>query len=158
MIKKILAAGALAASAAFLVPQASAQTFSPTGPFTLTSIGNITVQKGITLSCGLNGTGSVSGGAASVSSINLTGGLCGSVNFTGTPYTVTSGSLTSITLNGVVVTAITGNCAGSLTGSYNQATGVITYSGATIPSTSGGNPCRVTGRVQVSPTVTFTIP
>jgi hypothetical protein len=158
MIKKILAAGALAASAAFLVPHASAQTFSPNGSFTLASIGTITVSKGITLSCGLNGTGSVSGGAASVSSISLTGTLCSSVTFSGTPYTVTSGSLTSITLNGVVVTAITGNCAGTLTGSYNQATGGITFANATIPSTSGGNPCRVNGRVQISPTVTFTIP
>lgn len=158
MIKKILAAGALAASAAFLVPQASAQTFSPNGSFTLTNIGTITVSKGITLSCGLTGGGSVSGGAATVTSINLTGGLCGSVLFTGTPYTVTSGSLTSITLNGVTVTAITGNCAGTLTGAYNQSTGVITFTNAAIPSTSGGNPCRVTGRVQISPTVTFTIP
>lgn len=158
MIKKILAAGALVASAAFLVPQASAQTFSPNGPIALASIGTITVSKGITLNCGLNGTGAVTGGAASVSTINLTGGLCPSVTFSGTPYTVTSGSLTSITLNGVVVTAITGSCAGTLTGAYNQSTGVITFANASIPSTSGGNPCRVTGRVQISPTVTFTIP
>jgi hypothetical protein len=158
MIKKILAAGALAASAAFLVPQASAQTFSPNGPFTLASIGSISVSKGITLSCGLNGGGNVSGGAAWVSSLNLTGGLCGSVTFSGFNYPVTSTSLTTITLNGVVVTAITGSCAGTLTGTYNQATGVITYANATIPSTTGGNPCRISGRVQVSPTVTFTIP
>jgi hypothetical protein len=158
MIKKILAAGALAASAAFVVPQASAQTFSPNGAVTLTSIGNITVSKGITLSCGLSGTGSVSGGALSVSSITLSGGLCGSVTFSGTPYPVTSGTLTSVTLNNVVVTAITGSCAGALVGSYNQATGVITYSNATIPSTTGGSACRVSGRVQVSPVVTFTIP
>ncbi|ATY31013.1 hypothetical protein [Sphingomonas psychrotolerans] len=158
MIKKILAAGALVASVAFIAPQASAQTFSPNGAVSLASIGNITVSKGITLSCGLAGTGSVSSGALSVSSITLSGGLCPSVTFSGTPYTVTSGSLTAVTLNGVVVTAITGNCAGTLTGAYNQATGVITYANATIPSTSGGSPCRVTGRVQVSPTVTFTIP
>jgi hypothetical protein len=158
MIKKILAAGALAASAAFLVPQASAQTFSPNGSVSLASIGTIAVSKGITLNCGLAGTGAVTSGALSVSSITLSGGLCGSVTFSGTPYTVTSGSLTSVTLNGVVVTAITGSCAGTLTGSYNQATGVITYANATIPSTTGGSACRVTGRVQVSPTVTFTIP
>lgn len=158
MIKKILAAGALAASAAFLVPQASAQTFSPTGSFTLANSGTFTVQKGITLSCGLSGSGSVSGGAASVSSLTLSGGLCGSVTFSGTPYTVTSGSLTSITLNGVVVTGITGNCAGSLTGSYNQSTGVITYANATIPKTSGIGDCKVNGKVQITPTVTFTIP
>ena len=158
MIKKILAAGALAASAAFLVPQASAQTFSPNGSFTINNIGTITVSKGITLSCGLTGGGSVSSGAATVTSINLTGGLCGSVVFSGTPYVVSSPSLTSITLNGVVVTAITGSCAGTLTGAYNQSTGVITFTNAAIPSTSGGNPCRVTGRVQLSPIVTFTIP
>ncbi|MGK6355698.1 hypothetical protein ACMGDH_10795 [Sphingomonas sp. DT-207] len=159
MIKKILSAGAVLASAAFLVPQASAQTVSPTGPFTLTNVGTISVTKGITLSCGLTGSGNVSSsGAASVTSINLTGGLCGSIVFSGTPYAVTSTSTSSITINGVVVTAITGNCAGNLTGSFNQATGEITFANATLPSTSGGNPCSITGKVKTTPALSFTIP
>lgn len=158
MIKKILTIGVIAASAAFLVPQAAAQTFSPDGPFTMTSIGLMNISKGLTVSCGLNGTGSVSGGAATIASISPTGGLCYLVTFASTPYTVTSGSPTSITLNGVALTPLDGNCAGSLTGDYNQSTGIITFRAATIPSTTGGNPCRITGRVQLSPTVTFTIP
>lgn len=154
MIKKILAAGALAASAAFLVPQASAQTFSPNGPFTLTNVGTLTVSKGITLSCGLSGTGTVSGGTATVTSITLSGVLCGSVLFTSTPYPV-SASGGTITINNVRVTAITGTCAGPLSGSYNQSTGIVTFANATIPSTSGGNPCRVNGQVRLSPTITY---
>lgn len=155
MIKKILAAGALAASAMVLAPQASAQTFSPNGSFTLTSIGTVTVNKGITLSCSLTGSGTVSGGAASVTSITLSGGLCGSVLFTSTPYPVAGPTPTTLTIRNVRVTAITGNCFGDLTGAYNQSTGVITLTNATIPSVGTGNPCRVNGRVQVSPTITY---
>ncbi|ATY31012.1 hypothetical protein [Sphingomonas psychrotolerans] len=158
MIKKILAAGAFAASAVFLVPLASAQTFSPNGPFTLTSIASITFNNGLTLTCNsLNGIGSVSGGAASVSSITVSGGGCGVV-FTGTPYVISSSSPTSITLNGIVISSWIGGCAGSLTGDYDQSTGVITFRGATIPSTTYSNPCRLYGRVQLSPAVIFTIP
>lgn len=156
MFKKILSCGALLASAAFLVPQASAQTFSPSGPFTLSNVGSITVSKGISLSCGLTGSGSVSGsGAASVTSISLTGFLCSSITFSGGPFAVSGPSPTTITISGVTVTAITGNCAGNLTGSYNQSTGVITFVNATLPATSGGNPCTVNGRVQISPTITY---
>jgi hypothetical protein len=159
MIKKILTTGALAASTAFLVPHASAQTFSPGGPFTLTSIGTMVFSKGITLNCSLTGSGGIAGGAASVSSITLANGLCAGVLFTGTSYVVSSASLTSITLNGVVISGfLGGTCAGALTGDYNQSTGVITFRAVTLPSISGGNPCRIAGRVQLSPAVTFTIP
>lgn len=156
MIKKILSAGALAASAVFLVPQASAQTFSPSGPFTITNVGTITVSKGITLSCSLSGGGNVTtGGAASVTSIILSGGLCGSVSFTATPYAVTA-SGTTVTINNVTVTAITGNCFGNLSGTYNQSTGILTFAGATIPSNPvGGSPCKVTGQVKLSPILTY---
>ncbi len=158
MIKKILIAGAMTASAAFLVPQASAQTFSPTGPFTLANTGGqIKVQKGITLSCNLAGSGSVdASGNASVTSLTLSGGtlgLCGSITFTGTPYVVSGVSPSTVTINGMVVTAVTGNCAGNLTGSYSG--GVITFTNATLPSTSGGNACTIDGKVKISPALTF---
>ena len=159
MIKKILSAGALAASAAFLVPQASAQTVSPTGPFTLTNNGPISVSKGITLSCGLSGSGNVTPtGSATVTSINLTGGLCGSIVFSGGPWAVTATSTSSITINNIVVTAITGNCAGNLTGSFNQMNGEITFANATLPSTSGGSPCRISGKVKTTPALSYTVP
>lgn len=156
MIKKILSAGAIAASAVFLVPQASAQTFSPAGSFTITNVGTITVSKGLTLSCGLSGAGNVTtGGSASVTSITLSGTLCSSVNFTATPYTVTA-SGTTVTINNVTVTAITGNCLGNLSGTYNQSTGILTFANATIPSNpAGGSPCRVNGQVRLSPTLTY---
>ncbi|WP_448662616.1 hypothetical protein ACG3SL_18425 [Sphingomonas sp. CJ20] len=156
MIKKILSAGALAASAVFLVPQASAQTFSPAGSFTITNVGAISVSKGITLSCGLSGSGNVtSGGAASVTGIALSGPLCTSVTFTSTPYAVTA-SGTTVTINNVTVTAITGNCFGNLSGTYNQSTGILTFVNAPIPSNpAGGSPCRVNGQVRLSPTLTY---
>jgi len=66
---------------------------------------------------------------------------------------------TASTLNGVIITRFLGvNCAGTLTGSYDQSTGGITFLGATIPSNLAAYPCRITGRVQLSPTVTFTNP
>jgi hypothetical protein len=159
MSNKIFAAGVLAASVAFLIPSASAQTFSPNGPFTLTNIAPITVSKAVVLLCsGLNGSGSISSGAASVSSLTLSGGGCGGVVFSGAPYAVSSSSPTSITLNGVVIGGFFGGtCAGSLTEDYDQTTGVATFRQAVIPPASGGNPCRITGRIQLSPAVTFTI-
>jgi hypothetical protein len=48
----------MAASIAFLVPEAAAQTFSSDGTFTLTCIGRINSGNGATLDgCSLNGTG-----------------------------------------------------------------------------------------------------
>ena len=124
--------------------------------FTITNVGTITVSKGLTLSCGLSGAGNVtSGGAASVTGITLSGTLCGSVLFTATPYAVTA-SGTTVTINNVTVTAITGNCFGNLSGTYNQVTGILTFAGATIPSNpAGGTPCKVTGQVKLSPILTY---
>lgn len=139
---------------------ASAQTFSPPGSVTLTSDGPLAVSKGLTLSCTLAGTGTItSGGAHTVGSLALSGTLCNAVSFTGFPYSVTSNSLTSVTINNVSVIGITGNCQGNLTGSFNQATGVISFNNAQIPSSpAGGAPCVIDGDVLTSPAVSFTIP
>ena len=79
--------------------------------------------------------------------------------FTGTRYGIGSSPLTSITPNGVVIIGIFGGtCASPLTGAYDPSTGIVTFRQAMIPTTAGSNPCRVAGRIQLSPTVTFTIP
>lgn len=160
MIKKMLMGGVMAAAAAVLVPQAQAQTFSPTGPFTFADVnGPITVQIVYTFSCRVNGDGAVdAAGNATVTSLALSGGslgLCGAITFTGMPYTVSGTSPGTVTIHGVTVTGISGRCAGDLTGSYNQSTGIITFLDARLPSTSGVTPCRIYGKVKVSPTLTF---
>jgi hypothetical protein len=141
-----------------LATSASTQTFSPPGGHTVS--GPVTVSKGITLNCTLSGTGNVTGGgAATITSLSLTGGLCGLVSFTGLPYAVTSTSLTSITIVDVRAVGITGNCRGNLTGAFNQTTGQITFTNATIPSDPpGGSPCVINGTVATAPPISFTIP
>lgn len=142
-----------------LAGPAVAENWSPTGSITLSNVGTITVQKGITLSCGLTGTGTLNGSSASVNSLALTGGLCGSISFTGAPYNIEPTSSTSVTIQNVTVTAITGNCQGNLVGAFDQSTGRITFSNATIPSSpAGGSPCRVTGVVATSPAASYTYP
>ena len=156
-MKKLIAA--FASTTLILAGAASAETWSPTGPVSLSNIGPVTVSKGITLTCGVSGSGTLNGSNATVNSLALTGGLCGNVRFTSLPYNLEGTSPTSVTLQNVVVTAITGNCAGDLTGSFNQSTGVITFSGATIPSNpAGGAPCVINGQVATNPAASFTIP
>lgn len=152
MIGRILTASA-AAALAILPVAASAQTVSPNGPFTLSGTG-ITVSKGITLSCGLTGSGNVTSGVASISSIAFTGSVCSSISVSGGPFSVTvNASAGTITINNLNITAITGSCRGSLTGTI--AAGVITFNNATIPSTTGGSACRISGRVNTSPALSI---
>ena len=138
----MVAAGMMAASPAFA------------GPVTIS--GSVTVSKGITLSCSISGAGSSStAGSGTLTSLSLSGGtfgLCGSISFTGLPYAVsTSGG--TLTITGVVVTAITGNCAGNLSGSYNSTTGVVTFNNATLPTTSGGSDCKINGSATLTPPI-----
>lgn len=140
---------------------ASAQTFSPNGPVTLTSDSALSVSKGLTLSCDLTGSGTISGGSHSITALDLSGdgGLCDLVAFSAFPYAVTSTSTSSVTINDVTVVGITGNCFGDLTGAFNQSNGKITFTGATLPSSpAGGSPCVISGTVSTSPAVSFTIP
>lgn len=141
-----------------LATGASAQTFSPPGTHTLS--GTVTVSKGITLTCTMSGTGNITGaGAATITSLSLSGGLCPAISFAGLPYAVTAANLNSITIVDVRAVGITGNCRGNLTGAFNQTTGQITFTNATIPSDpAGGAPCVVNGTVSTTPAVSFTIP
>jgi len=84
---------------------ASASAITPDGPFSTTA-GSITVTSpssfGGSITCGINFTGTVTGGIASVTGASLTGGgLCGVPVLTGLPWTLTATSGTTATVTGV---------------------------------------------------------
>jgi hypothetical protein len=135
-----------------LATGASAQTtFTPPGPFTYT--GPVTVSKGITLNCTLSGTGTVApAGTATINTATLSGGLCGSISFTGLPYAVTRSGAT-VTIVNVRAVGITGNCRGNLVGTL-AANGRINFANAQIPSDpTGGAPCVVNGFITTTPPI-----
>ncbi|TQV78888.1 hypothetical protein FKG94_12780 [Exilibacterium tricleocarpae] len=173
MMKRLLALSVLSAvvATAGFASSASAWTFSPNGSVTLSSpidpgtgsLIPLQLFKGIPVSCTIFGIGDITFGLASVTSLSLMPGsfFCFAISFTGLPYDLEPAggvSPTSVTLKDVTVTAITGNCRGDLTGDFDQATGVITFNGATIPSDPpGGSDCIVTGPVATSPAISYTI-
>lgn len=153
------------ASLALLPATALAGTYSPSG----TGAGGpspVQVKKGITLNCTLTATTNSDGTISSsgtpsgteITSIALSGGLCGAVSFTGLPYDISTTSSTDITIHNVQVTGITGNCAGNL--NAKLVGGVLQFTHAnTIPSSpAGGSPCSIQGNVSTSPTASYTYP
>lgn len=129
-----LAKFAMLASALLIPHVASA------APVDGTYRGQVTVKKGLTLSCTL--TAVVSGGGT-LTSLTLSGSsLCSSVTFSGQPYATTS-TATTYTISGIVVNTITsGNCAGSASGTY---TGTTINVNAVLPPVSGGGNCSISG-------------
>lgn len=146
---------------------AMAGTFTPPSS-TATSVGTVTVQKGISLSCRLTATISSDGTISSsgppsgtkITALSLSPGniLCGTISFVGLPYDVSATSATGIIIHDVRVNGITGNCRGDLAASVSG--GVITFSASnTIPSDPpGGSPCSIAGTANTSPSVSFTYP
>jgi len=150
-MKKILAALVLAIAST----GAAADTWSPQGTIGLANVGNILVKKGLTLNCGLSGSSTVdAAGNASLGSLSLSGVLCSLVNFTSLPYDLVGNAGNTVTLQGVSVTAITGSCSGDITGSFNQATGEITFDQAELPATSG-SPCVISGTISTNPQASY---
>ncbi len=153
------------ASLSLLPAAALAGTYSPSGSG---GAGPSTVQvkKGITLTCTLtasttsNGTISSTGtpSGTKITSIALSGGLCGAVSFTGMPYDVSATSSTDVIIHDVRVTGITGNCRGDL--KAKLVGGVLQFNHAnTIPSDpAGGSPCSMQGNVSTSPTAPYSYP
>lgn len=162
-LKKIFV-GTVAAFA-MLPTAALAGTYSPAGTGAA-GPSTVEVKKGITLpSCTLNATidsdGTISTTVPSgtkITSISLTGGLCGAVSFSGFPYDVTTLSSTDILINDVRVVGITGNCRGNLRASL--AGGVLQFTHAnTIPSDPpGGSPCSMQNNVSTTPAASYTYP
>ncbi|WP_444911891.1 hypothetical protein [Microbulbifer sp. PAAF003] len=152
-MKKILTALALT----IVSTGAAADTWSPQGTIGLANVGDIKVSKGINLTCGLSGSSTTnSAGNASVGSLSLnTGFLCGAVSFTNLPYTLVGNAGNTVTLKDVTVAAITGNCFGDITGSFNQSTGEITFNAAVLPSVGIGSDCKITGTISTNPQASF---
>ena len=167
MMKRLLTALSMAVVATGFASTASADTWSPSDPVNptgvlLSNVGNIGVSKGLTFNCGLSGTAEIypNGGAAHIFSLAFTAGffLCPQIAFTGLPYLLECDANNTVTIKNVNVTAITGSCAGDLTGTLDSATGRISFSGATLPTTTGGSDCSITGVIATSPAVDCTNP
>lgn len=152
-----------------LIANVNAETWSPTGTIAIQSIDPATglpstlqVKKGITLNCTMAGSAVVdinNPSDAAVGSLGLSGGfLCGLISFAGLPYNLEGNADGTATLENVTVTAITGNCAGDLTGDFDQTNGYLTFTDSTIPSTSGGSDCVVNGTVDTNPQASYTNP
>ena len=149
-----------------LAPAAFAETWSPTGAGTA-GPNVVQVRKGLTLNCTLNATTNLNGSTGQITSLQLTpasGPLteqCPDIEFSNFPYNIEpdGSSLTSVIIQGVVVTAITGNCAGNLKAGFNQSTGVLTFTHTnTVPATSGIGNCSLAGNVSTAPPAHYTIP
>lgn len=158
---KLILAGSVAIFS--LGTGAVAQTFSPDGTRTLSNVGTITVSKGITLACsGLSGSADVTSGVGEIRSLSLSGGLfgqCANITFSNFDYPLTATSTSAVTINNVYVTAITGDCQGNITGTFNDAADTLTFTNAVLPRVSGtSGDCRISGTVKISPAVTFTVP
>lgn len=153
------------ASLSLFPATAMAGTYSPSGSGTASS-SSVQVKKGITLSCSLSATTSSDGTISSsgppsgtkITSLSLSGFLCGAVSFTGFPYDVSATSSTGVVIHDVQVTGITGNCRGDLAATLSG--GVLTFSHSnTIPSNPpGGSPCSMQGNVSTSPSASYTYP
>jgi hypothetical protein len=166
-VSTALFVGALASMG--IVTAGFAETWSPAS--TTGSVGPnvVQVRKGLTLNCTLHATTQTNstGSTAQITALNLTpaSGLlteqCPDIEFSGFPYNIEPDgtSLTSIIIQGVVVTGLTGNCAGNLKAAFNQSTGVITFSHSnTVPATSGIGNCSLAGNASTSPAASYTIP
>ena len=157
MMKRLLTALSMAIIAASFASTASADTWSPNSPVLPTAVilisdGNFQVSKGITFNCLLDGTATISplGIIAEINSLDLRGSfLCGLVDFTDVPYPLSCDSRGNVAITGVVVQGATGNCAGTLRGKIDNAAGVISFFGATLPCTTNcpGN-CQITGNIR----------
>ncbi|WKD51257.1 hypothetical protein [Microbulbifer spongiae] len=158
-MKKFLTAVSLTLAATGFAGLANAETWAPASSTpTLLSQPGFTVEKGIQLSCTLNGMATINAaGDAEINALSLTGTLCGLVGFFNFPYELEGGLNDVVTIKNVDVQGITGDCLGDLVGTLDQATGVIEFTNAEIPSNpAGGNPCKVNGKVDTTPAVSYT--
>ncbi|AWF82074.1 hypothetical protein BTJ40_15245 [Microbulbifer sp. A4B17] len=160
-MKKILTAASVCLASFGIIGLANAETWSPPGAIGLANVGNLTVQKGISLTCSLSGSVNSTGADAEVGSLALSGGflnMCNRVVFNNLPYDLIGNANNTVTLKNVSVKAVTGECSGDLTGSFNQSNGRITFSNAQIPSSGSGSACVINGVVSTNPQSSYTVP
>ncbi|MFA0809900.1 hypothetical protein [Microbulbifer epialgicus] len=160
-MKKILSAASICLATIGMSSMATAETWSPPGAIALASVGNLEVKKGLTLFCDLSGSVNSTGADASVGSLALSGGalnMCSRVAFEGLPYALVGNANNTVTIKNVTVSAVTGDCTGDLTGSFDQSTGRITFNNAQIPSSGSGGACVIDGVVSTNPQSSYTVP
>ncbi|MEX2964797.1 hypothetical protein [Microbulbifer sp. TYP-18] len=155
-MKKLFTAVSLAIVTGF-TGAANAETWST--DVALEDVAPLTVTKGITLLCNMTGSATLAGSNASITSLGLSdaSGTCQMIGFFNFPYNMEGGASDVVTIEGVDVQGITGNCLGDLVGTLNQTTGVISFVNANIPSNpAGGSPCIINGDVKTTPPASYT--
>ncbi|GAB2881340.1 hypothetical protein ACCI51_11030 [Microbulbifer echini] len=160
-MKKILTAASICLASLGFSGLASAETWSPAGAIGLANVGTLTVKKGISLNCSLSGSVNSTGADASVGSLSLSGGflnMCNRVTFNNLPYDLIGNANNTVVLKNVSVKAVTGDCAGDLTGSFNQSNGRITFNNAVISSVGSGSDCEINGVISTNPQSSYTVP
>lgn len=150
-MKKIVAL--CVAPLALMSAPAFADTYTPDGatyPANWVLTGTVNVNKGIPLQCAIRIEVDVAAdGRSATATPSLSGGflnLCDDIIFNNTPYPVDfDGTTSTLTLSGVDVTTPTpGGCSGSIGGTWNNTTKVLTIS-ASLPGGGGTAACTVAG-------------
>lgn len=163
-MKKLIPVVALAAAVIGFSSLASAEAWSPAGPVALTNeVGKIIVlNSSLSLECDVSASGALNDDSATINSMTFSSGtlgLCSQIKLEGLPYNVEPSSETSVTLQDVTLIGIVGMCFGDLSGDFDQATGQITFTDATIPSLpTGDSPCVINGVMQTTPQASYTFP
>lgn len=160
MIKK-LATLAIGSMALFTAQAAGATTYSPANSTWVFS-GAVDVYKGISLTCNLTLTVNVdAAGTGATATPALSGGtlgLCSTITFSNTPYTVSySGGV--LTLHNVYADTITsGDCAGNISASWDDSTNTIDIVNAVLPEVDAGTgDCIINGPITLTSPADVTI-
>lgn len=165
MNKKLISAVSLAV-VTISFTNVRAEVWFPTGPFALENVGEMSLSKGaLFIPCSMSGSGSLNYDSASLTTMVFTGGplgACGVIEFEGLPYTIKATSATTIEFQNFNAGAFGGaiRCSGNLAASFDQATGLITFTGAALPDvvTPGSDPCIINGTMSTTPQVSYTFP
>lgn len=147
----LLAIGGLAVSLAGAA-SASTYNFKNIGAFTASGSMTVTVAA-VSVPCQAQLTGMTKAdGAASITGATFSGATCIAVSPAGLPWSLTAKAKHAITIGGVTVEAtIIGICGpGDIDGKLNHV-GVISFTGAGLPSSLGVAPCAVSGTFDTSP-------
>lgn len=169
-LNKICTAVFLSILASLFVGQAYAETWSPTGNGNLDDIDGLEVKKGIIqLTCKLTGEVTLDGSNATVDNLVVYGGFLNICNnrvilknidpSMGTSFNMEGMASNTVTIESVYAEApIGGDCSGDLTGTFDQATGILTFINATLPGVSGAADCEFSGELATFPEASYTIP
>ncbi|MDP5209539.1 hypothetical protein [Microbulbifer sp. 2205BS26-8] len=163
ILKKICTAVCLFVIVSGFAGQVHAETWFPNGAVAMASIDGLEVSKGtLGLTCNLMGAVDLDGENASVGALEVSGGpfnLCGvSAQFENLPYNMEGNADGTVTIQNIYVDGATGDCAGDLTGTFDQSTGILTFDNAALPGVPSGASCVLSGQVSTNPQASYTNP